>query len=176
MTAMAAPRSLEIVAAPLTRAAFAPYGDVIETAGAAHFGINQGYAERFHDLARIDVAAEAGRPVVSIVAAKAAPRPLSLRLMERHPISSQVFMPLEPAPLVVVVAPAGKAPRPEDIRAFLTDGRQGINYATGTWHHPLLALADAAFLVIDRTGPGMRFNQDYDEVTYPGVTMTVVLA
>lgn len=169
----APPRSLAIVAAPLTRAAFAPYGDVIEKPGAAHFTINQGQAERFHDLARIDVTAAAGRPVVSIVAAKSAPRPLTLRLMERHPISSQVFMPLEPAPLVVVVAPAGPAPRPRDIRAFLTDGRQGINYAPGTWHHPLLALTDAEFLVIDRTGPGTRFNQDYDEVSYPGVAITI---
>ena len=31
----------------LTRAAFAPFGDVIETSGAKHFTINQGFATRF---------------------------------------------------------------------------------------------------------------------------------
>ena len=35
----------------LTKAAFAPFGEVIEIDGAQHFPINQGFAERFNDLA-----------------------------------------------------------------------------------------------------------------------------
>ena len=42
---------------PLTREAFAAFGDVIETDGATHFSINEGMAERFHDLAQIDMGA-----------------------------------------------------------------------------------------------------------------------
>ena len=34
---------------PLTREAFAPFGDVIETEGAHHYPINQGTTERYHD-------------------------------------------------------------------------------------------------------------------------------
>ena len=40
---------------PLTREAFAPFGQVIETAGAAHYPINAGMAERYHDLATVDM-------------------------------------------------------------------------------------------------------------------------
>ncbi|MEM9971181.1 MAG: ureidoglycolate lyase, partial [Pseudomonadota bacterium] len=34
---------------PLTKDAFAPFGDVIEATGAADVIINQGRCERFHD-------------------------------------------------------------------------------------------------------------------------------
>lgn len=44
----------------LTREAFAPFGDVIELAGARRFLINGGTTERFHDLASIDVTEGAG--------------------------------------------------------------------------------------------------------------------
>jgi len=54
-----------------------------------------------------------------------------------------------------VVAPPGKAPGVEDLQVFLARGDQGVNYATGVWHHPLLALDEVSdFLVIDRSGPG----------------------
>jgi ureidoglycolate lyase len=37
------------------------------------------------------------------------------------------------------------------MRAFVTNGRQGINYHRGAWHHPLLVLRQPAdFLVLDR--------------------------
>ena len=40
----------------------------------------------------------------------------------------------------MVVAPTGAAPRGEDLQVFLARGDQGVHYATGGWHHPLLAL------------------------------------
>ncbi len=59
-------------------------------------------------------------------------------------------MPLGDRPFLAVVAAPGEAPRPEDIRAFLSNGRQGVNYRRGVWHHPLLVLGEAAdFVVID---------------------------
>ena len=43
----------------LSAQAFRPFGDVIEaSASARHFAINGGYAERYHDLARIDVSGD----------------------------------------------------------------------------------------------------------------------
>ena len=95
---------------PLTRAAFAPFGDVIETAGARHYPINEGTTERFHDLARVDVAAEGGRPLINIFRTLPAPLPIRLRMMERHPLGSQAFVPLDGADFLVVVAPPGAAP------------------------------------------------------------------
>jgi ureidoglycolate lyase len=145
---------LRLVAAPLTAAAFAPFGDVIETEGRAHYPINAGTAQRYNDLAKVEVSAAGGHPMISIVSAEAVALPLRLRLMERHPLSSQAFIPLSSTPFLVVVAPSGTLDI-ENIRAFLSNGRQGVNYRTGTWHHPLLALERTTeFLIVDRGGDG----------------------
>lgn len=149
---------------PLTAEAFRPFGDVIEASDAArHFTINQGFAERYHDLARIDTG-EGGHTVVSIF--KALPRtfPMAITVMERHPLGSQAFMALAPMPFLVVVARPGEAPAAQDLRCFLAQAGQGVNYAKGTWHHPLIALdAPGDFLVIDRGGPATQHN--CDEIT-----------
>ena len=144
-----------LAAQPLTRAAFAPFGDAIEADGAQHFEINNGSTTRFHDLARVDVAAEGGHTLVNIFRARPLAMPLTIAMMEKHPLGSQAFIPLEAAPFLVVVAPPGDSVAPEDLRAFLTQGRQGVNYGRGVWHHSVIALGqETDFLVIDRGGPG----------------------
>jgi ureidoglycolate lyase len=150
----------------LTRESFHPFGDVIETEGAEHFETNAGYAERFHDLARIECTADGGRPLLSIFRAKPFPLPLRIELMERHPISSQAFVPMDKAVFLVVVGERSTKPEPADLRAFVTNGRQGINYRPGTWHHPLTTFTAADFLVVDRKGPGEGHDQDYDEIRF----------
>jgi len=139
---------------PLAAAAFAPFGEVIEaTAEARHYPINGGNTTRYHDLARIDAGPD-GRAIVSIFRSQGITLPFAVRMLERHPLGSQAFMPLSANPYLVVVAPPGPASDPTAIRAFLAAPGQGANYAPGVWHHPLLALGPADFLVIDRSGPG----------------------
>ncbi|GAB7126483.1 ureidoglycolate lyase [Silvimonas sp. JCM 19000] len=144
-----------ITVQPLTAAAFAPFGDVIEASDAAgHFSINGGNTERYHDLANIEVDAGA-RPIISIFRGQPRALPLTLTMLERHPHGSQAFMPLQGRCYLVAVAPAGEHVALSDIRVFLARGDQGVNYAAGTWHHPLLALdAVSDFLVVDRAGEG----------------------
>jgi ureidoglycolate lyase len=138
----------------LTKAGFAPFGDVIEMEGAQHFPINQGFAERFNDLARIDV----GDVNISIVVANPRPRTIVITLMERHPLGSQIFYPLQDRPWLVLVC--GDPKDSKSFRAFSATGRQGINYARNTWHHPLLVLdAGSRFLVVDRKGPGANLEE-----------------
>jgi ureidoglycolate lyase len=144
----------KLVIEPLTAAAFAPFGEVVE-AGANSQSINEGTARQYGDLAAIDVAIEGGRPRVSLYRSEARRWPLAIRMLERHPLGSQLFMPLSDDPYLVVIAPAGPVPARETVRAFLAGGRQGVNYRRGTWHHPLIALDEGReFLVIDRGGPG----------------------
>jgi ureidoglycolate lyase len=139
---------------PLTAAAFAPYGDVLECATAKELrNINYGNTQRFHDLAELDLNAQAGKPLVSIFRSKPLARPIPVKVMERHPLSSQAFFPLNDHPFMVVVAEAGEFDS-KRLRAFLAGPQQGVNYRKGTWHHYSLALDRVCeFMVIDRGGP-----------------------
>jgi ureidoglycolate lyase len=139
----------------LTAAAFRPFGDVIE-ARAAGLGIpiNAGRAERFDDLALVDTGAAHGKTVIGIVRSQPTLLPVTLTLLERHRLGSQAFVPLNGAEFLVVVAPPGETIEPERVRCFRPSAGQGVNYAKGTWHHPLIALHRVCdFLVIDRAGP-----------------------
>lgn len=145
---------------PLTAAAFAPFGDVIEAAGAGSFDFNRGMARRFHDLARTEVAGD-GRIGVSIGRAQPYRLPLALDMVERHPLGSQAFVPLGPDPFVVVVAPdtGGRPGRP---RAFLTAPGQGVNYLRGVWHGVLTPLdRPGEFLIVDRIGTGVNLEEHF---------------
>ncbi|WP_413816614.1 ureidoglycolate lyase [Piscinibacter gummiphilus] len=141
---------------PLTAASFKRFGDVIDVASASrHCTINDGYAERYDDLARIDVDREGGRPKLSIFRALPRELPFSLSVIERHPLGSQAFIPMSGRPYLVVVCEGADAPDLGTLRCFTAQAGQGVNYAPGTWHHPLLALeAPCDFLVIDRAGGG----------------------
>ena len=138
---------------PLTRERFAPYGDVIESADADKAAMNASRFERFDDLCSVEVA-ERGRVAVSIARCRVATQlPYRIDMVERHPLGSQAFVPLTPSRMIVVVAPPEEDVRAEDLAAFVTNGRQGINYHRGTWHMPLIAFdAGQEFLVIDRAG------------------------
>lgn len=134
---------------PLTRDAFRPYGDVVEIGDSRHYTINQGFAERYADMAKLDLLDDGGAPNVGIVRAKPRQFPLQVKLMERHPKSSQLFIPLVARPFLVLVA--APADQPQNIIGFKTMAGQGINYGRGVWHHPLIALDQSTdFLVVDR--------------------------
>ena len=137
---------------PLTAAAFAAFGDVIEPASAkAVYAVNDGTAQRFHDLATVDTGSDGGRTLVSIFRAQPRPLPFTIRMLERHPLGSQAFIPLVACRYLVAVSEHPQT-RP---RVFLATAGQGVNYRPGTWHHPLIALdSERDFLVIDRGGPG----------------------
>ena len=80
---------------------------------------------------------------------------MRLSEVERHPLGSQAFVPLGVIPFLIVVAADGADDRPGEPFAFLSNGRQGVNYRRGVWHHPLLSLGTVSdFLVVDRAGPG----------------------
>ena len=94
--------------APLTAEAFAPYGDVIQCSAAAERrDINYGHTERFHNLAALDLTADSGVPLLSIFRTRPMALPIPIKVMERHPLSSQAFYPLSNRPYLVVVAARG---------------------------------------------------------------------
>ncbi|MDH3669082.1 MAG: ureidoglycolate lyase [Paracoccaceae bacterium] len=150
---------------PLTAQAFALFGDVIEAAGAPARMINRGNCGRFDDLARLDFAGE-GRPGISVFKAKPYALPLTLEMVERHPLGSQAFLPLSAEPFLVVVAPDEGA-KPGRPRAFLTAPGQGVNYHRGTWHGVLTPLSGPGlFAVVDRLGDGDNLEEHWFETPY----------
>ncbi len=153
-------RSLKIE--PLTKEAFAPFGDVIETKGSDYFLINNGSTRRYHRLATVETALPEDRAIISIFRAEALEMPLRIRMLERHPLGSQAFIPLLGNPFLIVVAPVGDAPVSGLVRAFRSNGRQGVNYQRGVWHHPVLTIEKRDdFLVVDRSGSGNNCDEHY---------------
>ena len=140
---------------PLTADAFAPFGEVIQCEGARHFPINAGTTERYHDLAKI-APGEGGRAIVSIFRGQPHSFPLTIAMMERHPLGSQAFVPMQKRDYLVVVAHSlADIKEPGSLQAFIARGDQGVNYAPGVWHHPLIAVGEVSdFLVVDRQGEG----------------------
>ena len=148
-----------IVAQPLTAAGFAPFGEVLEAAGAPDRIINQGLCGRHHDLARLDFGD--GRAGISVFDAESRALPHRLDMVERHPEGSQAFLPMAFLPFLVVVAgDAGDAP--EQPVAFVTKPGQGVNYRRGTWHGVLTPLhAPGLFAVVDRIGEGRNLEEHW---------------
>lgn len=165
---MAERQSISLQAQPLTRERFAPYGDVIEAAPDGAETMNAERFERFDDLSRVDIA-DGGRVTISIARCRTATAlPLCVDTVERHPLGSQAFVPLQDCRMVIVVAPPGATVDTADLRAFFTNGRQGFNYHRGTWHMPLIAFQSGLeFLLIERGGDG----QNCDEVALDEIVM-----
>lgn len=146
---------LELDAQPLTAEAFSDFGDVIARCDDRSFPINSGRTQRHHDLAKVEALGDEARVLVSIFVSQPVTLPLELTFLERHPQGSQAFMPLNGERFLIVVAPPGDTIDPGDVRAFVTDGRQGVNYKAGTWHAIQSVLeTEGEFLVVDRGGAG----------------------
>ena len=145
--------TIKLQALPLTSDRFAAYGDVIESSRTKSDAMNAARFERFDDLCKVDIA-NGGKVAVSIARCRTPTAlPLRLDMVERHPLGSQAFIPLSPCRMVVVVAPPGESVDATELRAFVSNGRQGINYKPGTWHMPLIAFeAGQEYLIIDRGG------------------------
>lgn len=137
---------------PLSKESFSPFGDIVETSDEPDVMINRGNCARFHDLAKLDFAdARAG---ISVFSAKHYSLPLTLDLMERHPLGSQAFIPMSKQPFLVIVA-ADKNGVPDRPQVFITASGQGVNYHRNVWHGVLTPIKEPGlFAVVDRIGDG----------------------
>ncbi len=155
------PALREITIQPLTRGAFAPFGDVIEIDGAHSFPINHGMCMRYHDLAKVETTGDNPRTLISLLRGKPYELPLKLKMVERHPFGSQAFVPLSCNPFLVVAAhdhPDG----PSDPVAFLAQPGQGVNIHRNVWHGILTPIqGESDFVVIDRGGDGVNLQEHF---------------
>ena len=151
----------------LTVKKFQPYGDVIEIENHPSRTINYGYAERYENLADLDLM-DQGKPALSIFKTKPVSFPFSITRMERHPRASQAFIPKHDSKFFVVVAEPSDNLSLNNLRLFVTNGRQGINFKRGVWHHFLLTVGSVQeFVVIDRSNPDDNTEEVELEQPYP---------
>ncbi|MQW90776.1 ureidoglycolate lyase [Sinorhizobium saheli] len=151
---------------PLSRDAFAPFGDVIELDEARSFPINAGKCVRYHDLAKVETSGPEARTLVSLLRGEPYDIPLALTMVERHPLGSQAFIPLTDNSFLVVVAP-DEGGEPGEPVAFETAPGQGVNIGRNVWHGiltPLHAVSD--FVVIDRGGSGCNLEEHFFDKPY----------
>tara|TARA_Y100000590_G_scaffold49206_1_gene52047 strand:+ start:339 stop:833 length:495 start_codon:yes stop_codon:yes gene_type:complete len=138
----------------INRSNFAEYGDLISTNDVKPININAGYAKRFDNLANLNTSKDEGETIVSIFSALKRDFPMTIDMMEKHPLGSQAFIPMKETTFLSFVAPEGEKPDINKIQSFIIPPKNGINYKPGIWHFPLISTEDTNFLVIDRKGKG----------------------
>jgi ureidoglycolate lyase len=154
--------SRALIAKPLTVAAFAPFGDVLQVADSSPDNIiNQGMCGRHHDRAMLDFSD--GQAGLSLFDSKPRQLPYVVELVERHPQGSQAFVPLNAVPMFVIVA-EDLGDRPGQVHAFLSQPGQAINLHRGIWHGVLAPYqAQGQYIVIDRIGDGANLEEHWFE-------------
>ena len=71
--------------------------------------------------------------------------------MEKHPIASQSFLPIQNIDwLIVVSKEKNDMPDLDTMRCFHIQGDVGITYKKNIWHHPLLVRKNQDFWIVDR--------------------------
>lgn len=145
----------------ITQAAFAPFGDLVAASDAEpDLLINQGHCARFHDLAHLDFID--GRVGISLFQSRAFVPPIRVDLVERHPLGSQAFLPLNGTPYLLVVA-GDRGGVPVDLRAFAVAGDQAVNIHRDIWHGVLTPIGQdiGLYAVIDRIGEGRNLQEHW---------------
>ena len=152
---------------PMTKENFSKFGDMISTENIKPIEINNGYANRFDDIAKIDTANNNGETTISIFSALKRSFPMKIDMMEKHPLGTQAFIPMKETTFLTLVAPEGKKLEMDKIESFVVPKGKGVNYKIGIWHFPLISTEDMDFLVVDRKGPGENLiveNLDQEEI------------
>jgi ureidoglycolate lyase len=159
-----------IQARPIDAASFAPYGQLLDEPSN---GTRDDYVGRLEAApleARGSNAAPSGlKANLAVIRAMPKPMPLRLEAMERHPYSSQAFMPLGAARYLVLVCPGRPdgAPDLDRLSAFTCRSDQAINYNRGTWHHGMTTLDAPGTFAMFMWDEGSERDTEWSRVAEP---------
>jgi len=139
-----------VVAEALSLEAFAPFGDVVSAGLRVGKSANQGTAIRFDWIAALQSSRPSARPNLAVFRSTPKAMPFEVKLLERHPFSTQMFVPMQCSEFLVVVCPDDARGEPDlpRLQAFVCGPGQGINYKPSTWHHPIIALDTPAEFIM----------------------------
>ena len=134
----------------MTRERFAPFGVLIDSRGSVELDL--------------------GGAAAQMTGATSERRGFVFQFMARHTRTMQVFSPMVGCQWIICVAPPAPeraAPAPEEVVAFLVDGRLPYAYHKGTWHTPPFPVGEwSSYLVVDRAG---TLDDDYELVDLKAV-------
>ncbi|SDR22572.1 ureidoglycolate lyase [Pseudovibrio sp. Tun.PSC04-5.I4] len=148
----------------LSAETFEPFGEIIEAGTVSPILINEGRCKRYSDLAGVECIG--GQTGISLFQAELRTLPHKLTMMERHPLGSQCFIPMDRSEYLVIVA-ADEGGRPSFPRAFIASSTQSINIKTNTWHGVLTPIKGSGlFAVVDRIGEGKNLEEHWLEEAY----------
>ena len=144
---------------PLDAGGFAPFGALVDAASRPGIVVNEGRGRRLDAATTLQHGAEAATPALTLYDMQASAWPVMVRLMERHRHSAQMFLSLSGGQFLVVAARAGHdgLPDPGTAAAFVGEPGQGIAYAPGIWHLPIVSLLQAgtfAMMMWETGSPG----------------------
>jgi allantoicase len=143
--------------APITSAAFAPFGEIIRASNDAMKVPNvMAVSNKYPADANAVTAVGVYRAVKKAGLERG--KVFDIQYMERHAYTTQAFIPMGKATwtghgedalgrggsFLVVVAENGKDDRPDPatLKTFTMEAGTGLSYKAGTWHHPVLILDD----------------------------------
>ncbi|KZY51705.1 ureidoglycolate lyase [Sulfitobacter sp. KE29] len=147
-----------LTANKISSGAIAGLAELIDASDMPDKLINQGRCGRFHDRATLDVD---GRLGVSVFQSESFSMPFTMEMMERHPLGSQAFMPMQEGEYLVVLA-EDKDGAPFAPRAFIAGSGQAVNIGRNVWHGVLCPLSDPGlFIVVDRVSDGPNLEEHW---------------
>ena len=151
----------QVIAEPLNTETFHPFGQVFAAPLQPGRKSFNELLENSRANARVDLSIVTISPPVKL--------PIRATTLERHPHSSQTFIPVRAGRYLVIVAPdkPDGAPDLDKVRCFLANGRQCVTYRRGLWHHDMTVLDDTAEMAILMWCDGSSDDEELLEIDTP---------
>jgi ureidoglycolate lyase len=148
---------MRLIARPLTPEAFAEFGDVLVAPQAPG---------RIYTEAALSNRRDRASPSLSFTFKAPSALPLRSTTMERHPFSSQSFVPMDGGRWIAVVAPHAADGGPDMARAqaFVARADQGVTYGADVWHHPFTVIDQPGRFAVFMWKDGGKTDEEFVEV------------
>ena len=109
---------------------FSKFGNIIEKKNASELrSINQGTTTRYHNISELDLESKNGNSGISIFSGLPRDLPIEIKILEKHPVASQSFLPIQNYDwLIVVCDEKNEVPDLSTLICFHVNGDTGITY------------------------------------------------
>ena len=109
---------------------------------------------------------------MAFILSKATDATVTIRALERHPHSSQSFVPLDGTRYLVAVSPTTPHGEPDHERlvAFIAEGTQAVNCQPGVWHAPHTVLGGSGKFIMLRWDNGTEADVEFRQIP-SGITV-----